>query len=68
MIVFTRFTITKGKEVVKRRFDIVIGSGINGQTYLSWIDKHLIELPVSLFHSGASMGQQPGLSSIAHYI
>src|SRR5205809_398461 len=27
----------QNKEVVKRRFDIVIGSGKNGQTYLSWI-------------------------------
>ncbi len=50
----------KGKEVVKRRFDIVIGSGTKGQTYLSWIDDHLIELPVSYFTQVHQWANSPG--------
>ena len=48
------------KEVVKRRFDIVIGSGTKGQTYLSWIDNHLIELPVSYFTHVQQWANSPG--------
>ena len=49
-----------GKEIVSRRFDIVIGSGINGQTYLSWIGDHLIELPVSYFSQVGQWANSPG--------
>lgn len=49
-----------GKEVVKRRFDIVVGSGTKGQTYLSWIDDHLIELPVSYFTQVHQWANSPG--------
>jgi hypothetical protein len=50
----------KGKKVVQRRFDIVIGSGTKGQTYLSWIDDHLIELPVSYFTQVQQWANSPG--------
>jgi hypothetical protein len=50
----------KGKEVVKRRFDIVIGSGNRGQTYLSWIGNHIIELPVSYFTQVHQWANSPG--------
>lgn len=50
----------KGKEVVKRRFDIAIGSGTKGQTYLSWLDDHLIELPVSYFTQVHQWANSPG--------
>ncbi|HEX5150524.1 MAG TPA: multiheme c-type cytochrome [Parafilimonas sp.] len=49
-----------GKKVVKRRFDIVIGSGTKGQTYLSWLDAHLIELPVSYFTQVHQWANSPG--------
>lgn len=48
------------KEVVSRRFDIVIGSGKNGQTYLSWIGNHIIELPVSYFTQVGQWVNSPG--------
>jgi hypothetical protein len=48
------------KEVVSRRFDIVIGSGVHGQTYLSWIGNHLIELPVSYFTPIQKWANSPG--------
>jgi len=50
----------KGTEVIKRRFDIVIGSGTKGQTYLSWLDDHLIELPVSYFTQVHQWANSPG--------
>ncbi len=48
------------KEVVSRRFDIVIGSGKNGQTFLSWIGNHIIELPVSYFTQVHQWANSPG--------
>ncbi|MEP6466668.1 MAG: cytochrome c3 family protein [Parafilimonas sp.] len=50
----------KGKKVVQRRFDIVIGSGNRGQTYLSWIGNHIIELPVSYFTQVDQWANSPG--------
>lgn len=50
----------KNKKVVSRKFDIVIGSGTKGQTYLSWLDDHLIELPVSYFTQIHQWANSPG--------
>jgi hypothetical protein len=49
-----------GKEIVKRKIDIIIGSGTKGQTYLSWLDNHLIELPVSYFTQVYQWANSPG--------
>lgn len=38
-----------GKEDRKSRFDITIGSGRKGQSYLSWRDSSLIQMPVTYF-------------------
>ncbi|MEP6684184.1 MAG: multiheme c-type cytochrome [Parafilimonas sp.] len=50
----------KGKKIVQRRFDIVVGSGNRGQTYLSWIGNHIIELPVSYFTQVHQWANSPG--------
>jgi hypothetical protein len=50
----------KGDERVVRRFDIAVGSGIKGQTYLSWVDSQLIELPVSYFTMVHHWANSPG--------
>lgn len=50
----------KGVEHFARRFDIVIGSGTKGQTYLSWVDNRLIELPVSYFTQVHQWANSPG--------
>lgn len=47
-------------EKLARRFDIVIGSGTNGQTYLSWLNDQIIELPVSYFTLVKSWANSPG--------
>ncbi len=50
----------RNEERVRRRFDIVIGSGTKGQTYLSWVNNQLIELPVSYFTIVNQWANSPG--------
>ena len=50
----------KGEERVRRRFDIAVGSGTKGQTYLSWVNHQLIELPVSYFTQVQQWANSPG--------
>ncbi len=50
----------KGDEHVRRRFDVVVGSGTKGQTYLSWVKHQLIELPVSYFTQVKQWANSPG--------
>jgi hypothetical protein len=38
-----------GTEIESERFDVVIGSGRKGQTYLYWKDEKLFQLPVSYY-------------------
>lgn len=42
------------------KFDLTIGSGTRGQSYLSWVDSSLIQLPVSYFTAQKSWGNSPG--------
>lgn len=42
------------------KFDMTIGSGTRGQSYLSWVDSSLIQLPVSFFTSEKSWAISPG--------
>ncbi|MGH2648812.1 MAG: multiheme c-type cytochrome, partial [Ginsengibacter sp.] len=49
-----------GTEYQTERFDIVIGSGRKGQTYLYWDDNKLFELPVSYYTNLNSWCNSPG--------
>ncbi len=42
------------------RIDIVMGSGIRGQTYLYWLNNQLFELPVSYWTEGHQWINSPG--------
>jgi hypothetical protein len=42
------------------RMDIVIGSGVRGQTYLYWLKNQLFELPVSYWTDGHQWINSPG--------
>src|SRR5271170_3733894 len=42
------------------RIDVVIGSGVRGQTYLYWSGNQLYELPVSYWHDGNQWINSPG--------
>jgi hypothetical protein len=54
----------KGAEDIRRSFDLVIGSGRKGQTYLYWgEDQNLFQLPISYFTPTDSWTNSPGLSA-----
>lgn len=42
-----------------RRFDMVIGSGTKGQTYLNWMNNELFQLPISYFTSARQWSNSP---------
>jgi len=52
------------KEKSAHRFDIVIGSGTRGQTYLSWQGNKLFQLPVSYFAPTHSCQTARGIRNI----
>ncbi|MFN8340407.1 MAG: multiheme c-type cytochrome [Cyclobacteriaceae bacterium] len=41
-------------------FDITIGSGTKGQTYLHWFDNNLVQLPISYYTPNDSWASSPG--------
>lgn len=50
----------KDSLVVRRPFDITVGSGKRGQTFLFWEDSLLFQLPVSRFAKNGSWVNSPG--------
>jgi small nuclear ribonucleoprotein (snRNP)-like protein len=42
------------------RFDIVIGSGTMGQSYLYWQDSYLYQLPITYFTAAKAWSNSPG--------
>lgn len=50
------------KETEKKahRFDIVIGSGTMGQSYLYWMNNHLFQLPITYFTAANAWSNSPG--------
>ncbi len=49
-----------GIEKKKQRFDITIGSGTKGQSYASWQNDNLVQLPITYFTSAAQWANSPG--------
>ncbi len=47
-------------EQTSRRFDLVIGSGIRGQSYGNWVGNKLFQLPVSYLTSADAWCNSPG--------
>src|SRR3954447_13292812 len=43
-----------------QRFDIIVGSGTRGQSYLTWTKNRLNQLPVSYFTSANAWANSPG--------
>ena len=52
---------TDGKQTRAERFDIVIGSGKHGQTYLYWKNGELYQLPISYSAGLHTWANSPGL-------
>jgi hypothetical protein len=57
---FYQVEYKNGGEVRKGRFDIVIGSGRKGQSYLNWIRNRLVQLPITYFSPAGQWSNSPG--------
>ena len=49
-----------GVEKQSRRFDIVIGSGTKGQSYLNWMNTALFQMPMTYFTPALQWSNSPG--------
>lgn len=56
-----------GEEIQKASFDIVIGSGRKGQSYLSWNKNKLYQLPISYYTATQSWCNSPGFPNFAYF-
>jgi hypothetical protein len=56
-----------GAEVQTAKFDVVIGSGRNGQTYLYWVNNQLYQLPVSYYRPAGVWCNSPGFPNYAFF-
>jgi Cytochrome c554 and c-prime len=57
---FYQVVYYKGEEKKDMRFDIVIGSGIMGQSFLTWRNNQLYQLPITYFTAADQWSNSPG--------
>jgi hypothetical protein len=57
---FYQVEYTGNKETVRQRFEMVIGAGRKGQTFLSWSKSSLVQLPVFYFAATNKWANSPG--------
>lgn len=57
---FYQVQYVNGAERRRRHFDIVVGSGTKGQTYLNWINNRLFQLPITYFTAAQQWSNSPG--------
>ena len=50
----------KGEEKKAMRFDIIIGSGVMGQSFLTWRGNRLYQLPITYFTAADQWSNSPG--------
>ena len=50
----------KGEEKKAMRFDMVIGSGVMGQSFLTWRNNQLYQLPITYFTAADQWANSPG--------
>jgi hypothetical protein len=56
-----------GIETIAAPFDIVIGSGRNGQSYFTWSGNQLFQLPVSYYAPARQWSNSPGFPNFFHF-
>ena len=49
-----------GQEIKRQHFDIYFGSGTKGQSYGSWVQQKLVQLPISYFTAAHAWSNSPG--------
>ena len=60
---FFQVAYFKGEEKKAMRFDMVIGSGVMGQSYLTWRGNRLYQLPITYFTAASQWSNSPGFPS-----
>ncbi len=65
---FYQVAYYKGDPKITGRFDIVVGSGSKGQTYITRYKNELYQLPVSYFTAAPKLGQQSVVSHQSHSV
>ncbi|MEP6615604.1 MAG: multiheme c-type cytochrome [Ginsengibacter sp.] len=59
---------SNGVEKAARRFDIVMGSGAKGQTYLWWRGANLYQLPITYFTAADQWCNSPGFPDKVDFV
>lgn len=54
---------SRNQKVKSKSIDLVVGSGVRGQTYLSWQDSTLYQLPIGYFTFFDTWANSPGFSN-----
>ncbi|MEO6218928.1 MAG: multiheme c-type cytochrome [Ginsengibacter sp.] len=57
---FFQVEYNNGDEIRKGRFDMVVGSGRKGQSYLTWVKDRLVQLPITYFSPASQWSNSPG--------
>jgi hypothetical protein len=57
---FYQVEYSNGNEIRKGKFDIVVGSGRKGQSYLNWLKNRLVQLPITYFSPAGQWSNSPG--------
>ena len=57
---FYQVAYLNGEEKHRRQFDIVVGSGTKGQSYLNWSKNALFQLPITFFTPAQQWSNSPG--------
>ena len=57
---YMQAALVNGMLTTSAPFDVVIGSGRNGQTYLTWVNNQLFQLPISYYAPSRQWCNSPG--------
>jgi hypothetical protein len=60
---FFQVAYLRGEEKKAMRFDMVIGSGVMGQSFLNWRKNKLYQLPITYFTAAEKWSNSPGFPS-----
>lgn len=60
---FAQTLYVRGNKVKSKTIDLVVGSGVRGQAYLTWRDSTLFQLPIGYFTDVHSWANSPGFSN-----
>lgn len=64
---YMQAALVNGMLTTAAPFDVVIGSGRNGQTYLTWVDNQLFQLPVSYYAPSKQWCNSPGFPNYYYF-